>query len=80
MQINLLDRCEYGYQKPHRKCSTCPDFQQMQLKEKIIHYEIAGKPWEVVGLDMFTLNKKLPFYCRLSQQVSSHQKDGRPIS
>ena len=28
----------------------------MQLKEKIIHHEIPGKLWEIIGADMFTLN------------------------
>ena len=25
------------------------------MEEEIIHHEIPGKPWEVVGVDMFTL-------------------------
>ena len=36
------------------KCSTCPDFQQGQLKEKIIHYPILDKPWEIIGAEMFS--------------------------
>ena len=27
-------------------------------QEKIIHHNIPGKPWEVIGADMFTLNSK----------------------
>ena len=30
----------------------------MQLKEKVIHHEIPGKQWEVIGKDMFTLYKR----------------------
>ena len=30
----------------------------MQSKEKIIHHEVPGKPWEVVGTDMVTLHNK----------------------
>ena len=37
---------------------TCLDFQHTQPKEKIIHHDIPGKPWEVIGVDMFTLNNK----------------------
>ena len=45
--------------KSHIKnCSTCLDFQQTQLKEKIIHHEIPEKLWEVIGADIFTLNNK----------------------
>ena len=44
--------------KPYKNCFTCLDFQQTQLKEKVIHHDIPGKPWEVMGADMFTLNNK----------------------
>ena len=27
-------------------------------QEKGIHHNIPGKPWEVIGVDMFTLNNK----------------------
>ena len=53
--MNLLDRYEFGYQTPHKIWSTCHDFEQTWLKEKGIHYKIPGKPWEVIGADMFTL-------------------------
>ena len=33
-------------------------FRETQLNEKIIHKEIPGKLWEVVGVDMFTLHNK----------------------
>ena len=36
----------------------CLDFQQPKLKEKIIHHEIPGKQWEVIGADMFNLNNE----------------------
>ena len=44
--------------KNYINCSTCLDFQQTQTKEKLIHHDIPGKPWEVIGVDMFTLNNK----------------------
>ena len=30
----------------------------MQPKEKIIHHEIPGKPWEIVGVHMFALHNR----------------------
>ena len=41
-----------------KSCSTCLHFQQIQPREKIKHRDIPGKPWEVVGADMFILNNK----------------------
>ena len=32
---------------------------ETQPKEKIIHHKIPGKPWEVVGADMFILHNKI---------------------
>ena len=32
-------------------CSTCLEFQWMQLKEWIMHSVIPGKPWEVIGAE-----------------------------
>ena len=40
-----------------RNYSTCIEFQQMQPKDKIILCDIAGKPWEVVGADLFNINR-----------------------
>ena len=34
-------------------CSTCLDFQWAWPKERIIHNEIPGKTWEIIGEDMF---------------------------
>ena len=34
----------------------------MQLREKIIHHEIPGKPWDVDGPDMFTLHNRNYLY------------------
>ena len=31
----------------------------MQPKEKIIHHEVPGKTWELVGADIFTLHNKI---------------------
>ena len=33
-------------------------FSTNAVKGKIIHHEIPGKPWEVVGADMLTLHNK----------------------
>ena len=41
-----------------KNCSTCLDFQQSQPEEKPIHHDIPGKPREVIGMDMFTINNK----------------------
>ena len=41
-----------------KNCSTCLEFQQMQLKEKTIHHDIPMRPWDVIGTDMFQLNNK----------------------
>ena len=30
----------------------------MQLKEKLDHHDIPGRPWEVIEADMFTLKSK----------------------
>ena len=30
-------------------------FSKHNWKEKLIHHEIPGKPWEVIGVDMFNL-------------------------
>ena len=49
-------------EKTVTNCSTCLDFQQTQLKEKIICHEIPAKPWEIVSADMFTLHKGNYFY------------------
>ena len=48
--------------QPYKIFSTCLDFQQTQLKVKIIHCEILGKLWEVIGVDMLTLNNKNYLY------------------
>ena len=40
--------------KHHR---TCLDFWQTQPKEKTIHHDIPLRPWDVLGMDVFQLNK-----------------------
>ena len=45
-------------EKNIKNCSTCPDFQQTQPKERFIHHDIPGTLLEVIGVDMFTLNNK----------------------
>ena len=39
-------------------CPTCLIFQQMQSKERLIHHNVPGRPWEVVSADMFLLYNK----------------------
>ena len=53
--VNTNDNIE----KHIKNCITCLTFQQTQPKDKIIHYDILAKPWEVIGADMVTLNNKL---------------------
>ena len=43
-------------EKDIKQCTTCLEFQQMQLREKIIHHEIPLRPWEAVGADIFHFN------------------------
>ena len=38
--------------------STCLEFQQMQPREKNIHFDIPMRPWNVIGADMFQFNNK----------------------
>ena len=42
-----------------KNCSTCLEFQQTQPKEKTIHHDIPMRPCNVIGTDMFQLNKKI---------------------
>ena len=39
-------------------CATCLEFQQMQPKEKITHYDIPLRPWKVVSADVFHFKNK----------------------
>ena len=41
-----------------KNCATCPEFQQMQPKEKIIHHDIPLRPWEVLSADIYHFNNK----------------------
>ena len=36
-----------------KQCATCLEYQQTQPEEKAIPYEVASKPWEAVGADIF---------------------------
>ena len=66
IEITKLLACELVYlvninddiERHIKNCTKCLTFQQTQLKDRIIHYDIPAKPWEVVGTDMFTLNNK----------------------
>ena len=53
---------ELGSQKPHKNCSTCLDFQQMQPKEKIIQHKFPAKPWKVIGTAMYNLHNRYYLY------------------
>ena len=55
-------------------CTTCLTFQQTQPKDKIIHHDIPIRPWDVVGMDMFTINNNNYLYYRLPLQISHHQE------
>ena len=59
-------------------CATCLEFQQTQPKEKITHHDILLRPWEVIAVDIFHFKNK--HYCRLQQQIPSHQDTRRPFS
>ena len=37
--------------------TTCLTFQQAQPEDKMIHHDIPVRPWDIIGKDMFTLNK-----------------------
>ena len=58
----LVYKCVYWHsinadiEKCIKQCATCLEFQQMQLREKIIHHEIPLRPWEAVGADIFHFN------------------------
>ena len=39
-------------------CATCLKFQQIKPKEKITHYNIPLRPWEVFGADIFHFKYK----------------------
>ena len=61
MWIYILDRHKCWHWIPYKNCSRCLDFQQMQLKEKLIQHEFPERPWEVVGTEMFSLCNKNDF-------------------
>ena len=41
-----------------KNCSTCFTIQQTQPKETIVHHDIPVRPWDMVHVDIFTLNNK----------------------
>ena len=41
-----------------KNCNPCLEFQQTQPKEKMIHYDIPLRPWEMLGADVFYFNNK----------------------
>ena len=44
-----------------KDCSSCLVFQQTQPIDKLIPHELSGKPWEVIGADLFSINNKNSF-------------------
>ena len=54
-----------------KKCSTCLEFQQIQLKEKLIDHEVSARPREVVSVNMFSLYNK-SFLCIVSYHRKFH--------
>ena len=59
LQISILGRNECQYRKHNKPCSTCLEYQDMQLQEKIILPETLVKPWQVVGTDIFVVNNEM---------------------
>ena len=41
-----------------KECSTCLEYQGMQLCKTKLHYDIPQKPWVVAGADVFMINNK----------------------
>ena len=56
MWICVMGRYVCRHWKSHKYCSTCLHLQQTKPRQKIIHHDIPGKPWEVIEADMLTLN------------------------
>ena len=44
-----------GIENTVKQCATCLEYQETQPHKKTILYEIAFKPWEVVGADIFSI-------------------------
>ena len=87
-QKTKLLACEFVYwigmnadiENHMQNCSTCLDFQQTQPNRKLFHNDIPGKPWEMIGVNMFSLNnKKLPLNCRLLQQIFNSKKGKKHV-
>ena len=52
----------------------------MQAKERLIHHEVPGGLWEVVGMDMVSIYNKT-YLCIVDyHRVPNNQEDRRPIS
>ena len=49
-------------EKYMKNFSTCLEFWKTKPKEQIMHHKILGKPWEVVGADLFTSHNKT-YHC-----------------
>ena len=41
-----------------KQCATCLEYQQIQLQEEALHYEILCRLWEVADADTFMINGK----------------------
>ena len=42
--------------------STCMEFTLMQFENTVIPHKISGKPWEIIGANIFTLNSSYFLY------------------
>ena len=51
-----------GVENIVKPCATCLEYQQTQLQERVLHYEIPCRPREVVRADIFMFNNKMLLY------------------
>jgi hypothetical protein len=52
------------------KCQICQEYQTAQQKENLLSHEVPLRPWEKVGIDIFTFHDKN--YLILSDYLSSY--------
>ena len=73
-QINLLDKYKHWHKSSVTNYPTCLAFKATQPKDKTI----PGRPWESMGVDIFTINNKHYLYIvdRHSELLVIIQVDG----
>ena len=60
-----------------KQCSSCLQYQNIQLQEKTTPYEVPANPWEMVGTDIFMItNENLLCIGDYYMHVSSCQNVG----